>query len=135
ENEAISNSGSAKEGPLRLTSFYLGAVLGTRLFAVSNPLRIEHATDDMIANARQIAHASAAHQNNRVLLQIMAFTGDVRCHFDAVGQADAGYLPQSGVRLLRCHDLDLQADTAFLWTSRHGRVPRAAGLRQPRLAD
>src|ERR1051326_8114286 len=88
--------------------FSLGPVLGACLLAIGNALRIEDAADNVITHTGKVAHASAANQNDGVLLQVMAFTGDVGRDFNAVGQPDARYLAERGVRLLGRHDLDLQ---------------------------
>ena len=40
-------------------------------------LRVERAADDVVAHARQILHAAAADQHDRVLLQVVALAGDV----------------------------------------------------------
>src|SRR5690606_38825236 len=51
----------------------LGTVLGTRLLAVFHALQVERATHDVVANTGQILDTTAAHQNYRVLLQVVAF--------------------------------------------------------------
>src|SRR6516225_11204487 len=61
----------------------LGAVLGTALAAILDTLGVECAADDVIANAREILDASAADHHHRVLLQIVAFAGNVARHFKA----------------------------------------------------
>src|SRR4051794_19747522 len=58
----------------------LGAVFGTAPLAVLDPLGVEHAAQHMIAHAGKVAHTAAADQDHRVLLKIMAFTGDVADH-------------------------------------------------------
>ena len=66
---------------LSLTSA-LGAVLRTALLAVLDALRVEHAAQDVVAHARQVLHAAAADQHHRVLLQVVAFAGDVADDFE-----------------------------------------------------
>src|SRR5436305_4545754 len=66
----------------------LGAVLGARLPAVLDALRIEDAAKHMVANARKVAHTAAADQHDAVLLQVVAFAGDIADHFALIGQAD-----------------------------------------------
>src|SRR6266404_8727741 len=58
----------------------LRPVLGAGLFAVGNALGIEDAADNVIAHAGQIADAPAAHQHDRVFLEVVPFAGDVRGH-------------------------------------------------------
>src|SRR5258708_40110835 len=57
----------------RLTTFAFGAILGTSLFSVGDALGIEHAANDVITHARQVAHATAPDQHNRVLLKVVSF--------------------------------------------------------------
>src|SRR5262249_53017206 len=116
-------------------AFAFSAVLGAGLFAIGDALGIEHASNDVVAHARQIADAAATDKHDGVLLQVVAFTGDVGGDLDAVGQADAGHLAQRGVGLLGRHDLDLQTDALFLRAAVQGRMFRPAILLHARLAD
>src|SRR5436190_7920788 len=50
----------------------LGAVLRTALLAVGDARGVERAADDVIANAREILHAAAADEDDRVLLQVVS---------------------------------------------------------------
>src|SRR5258708_5741054 len=72
----------------------LGAIQGPALFAVLDALRVEHAADDVIANARKVLHAAAADQDDAVFLEIVAFAGNVREGFVAIGQANLRHLAQ-----------------------------------------
>src|ERR1700759_3065857 len=92
----------------------LGAVFRTALLAVLDALGIQHAAEDVVAHAGQVLDATAAYHDHRVLLQIMAFTGDVADHLEAVGQADLGDLAQRRVRLLRRRGVDARANAALL---------------------
>src|SRR3990170_1690501 len=58
----------------------LGAVLRTALLAVLDALRVEHAAEDVVADAGKILHAAAADEHHRVLLQVMALARDVTDH-------------------------------------------------------
>src|SRR5512142_3490573 len=51
----------------------LGAVERTALLAVLDALGVEHAADDVIADARKVLHAATADQHHRALLQVMTF--------------------------------------------------------------
>src|SRR5215210_5514358 len=84
----------------------LGAVLGAGLAAVLDALRVEHAAKHVVAHAGQVAHAAAADQHDAVLLQVVAFAGNVADHFALIGQADLGDLAQRRVRLLRRGRID-----------------------------
>ena len=66
-----------------------------------------------------------------MLLEVVAFTADVRGHLVAVGQAHTADLPQCGVRLLRGGGVDAGADAALL---RAGLKRRHVGLRGLTLA-
>src|SRR5665213_1711716 len=70
----------------------LGAVLRTALFAVLDRLRVEHAAQHVVAHARQVANAAAPDEHDRVLLQVVAFAGDVGNDFARGGQTDLGNL-------------------------------------------
>src|SRR3954468_18494369 len=113
----------------------LGAIERTALLAVLDALGVEHAADDMVAHARKILHAAAADQHHRVLLQVMAFAGNVGQRFETVGQAHLGDLAQRGVRLLRGRGVDAGADGALLRTLLQGRDLVALGLKAARLAN
>src|ERR1700751_472579 len=91
-----------------------GSVLGTTLLAVLDPLRIEHAAQDVIAHARQILDAAAADHDDRMLLQIVAFAGDIADDLETVGQPHLGDLAQRRIRLLRRRRVDARADPALL---------------------
>ena len=71
----------------------------------------------MIAHAGKILHAAAAHEHDRVLLQIVADAGNVSCNFNTIGQAGAGDLAQSGVRLLRRLRVNANAYASLFRTS------------------
>src|SRR5207237_757529 len=86
----------------------------TSLHATRNANRVERAADDVIANARQILHAAAANEHERVLLQVVADAGDVGRHLDAVRQPHARDFSQRRVRLLRGLGEDAHADAALL---------------------
>src|ERR1700749_4818201 len=92
----------------------LGAIEGPALLAVLHALRVEHAANDVVANARKVLHAAAADQNNRVLLKIVTLARDVGERFEAVGQTNLGHLAKGRVRLLRCRRIDARADGALL---------------------
>src|ERR671916_2154225 len=92
----------------------LRAVTAASLLAVADTLGVERAADDLVAHAREVLHAAAAHEHHRVLLQVVADTRDVGGHLDAAGQPDAGDLAQRRVRLLRRRRVDARADSATL---------------------
>src|SRR5579871_6018569 len=102
-----------------LLLFALGAVLGAALFTVRGSGRVESAANNVIANARQILDASAAHEHDRVLLQVVTDARDVRGDLFAVRQPHARHFAQRGVRLLRRDGLNLRANAAPLRIAAH----------------
>src|SRR5690606_6968712 len=92
----------------------LGAVFGTALLAVLDALGVEDAAQDVVAHARQILDAAAADHHHRVLLQIVALTGNVTDDLETVGEAHLRDLAKGRVRLLRGRRVDTRADTALL---------------------
>src|ERR1700712_2042290 len=84
----------------------LGAIERAALLAILDALGVQHAADDVVANARQILHAAAADQHDAVFLQVVAFAGNIREGFIAVGQANLRHLAKRRVRLLRGHGID-----------------------------
>src|SRR5262249_23659603 len=86
-----------------------GTVLGAGLPAFGNALAVEDAPDDMVADAGQVADASAPHQDDRVLLQVVPLAADVGGDLLAVGEPDSRHLAQRRVGLLGGHRLDLEA--------------------------
>src|SRR5437868_4326012 len=77
------------------------AVFRTTLTAVLYALRVEHAAQDVIADARKVLHAAPAYHDHRVLLQIMTLAGDVSDDLIAVGEAHLCDLAERRIRLLR----------------------------------
>src|SRR5699024_851864 len=61
---------------------------------------VERAAHNMVAHTGEILHTAAAHEHDRVLLEVVALTGDVGDDLEAVRQADLGDFPQRRVRLL-----------------------------------
>ena len=80
--------------------------------AIRDAGRVERAADDVIANTREILDASAADQDDAMLLQVVSDAGDVCRDLFAVGQTHTRNLTKRRVRLLRSNGLDLRADAA-----------------------
>src|SRR6478609_11523941 len=110
-------------GPLRGISalILLRAVTAAGLLAVLHALGVERAADDLVADTGKVLHPAAADEHDGVLLEVVAHARDVRRDLDAAGQAHAGDLAQSGVRLLRGGGVDAGADTASLGRTLEGR--------------
>src|SRR5579872_7333190 len=92
----------------------LRAVLRSSLHASLDADRVERAADDVVTDARQILHAAAADEHQRVLLEVVPDARDVGRHLDAVRQPHAGDLAKRGVRLLRRLGEDAHAHAALL---------------------
>src|SRR6202012_1262358 len=112
----ISRRSARRRRDIYIVSLFrpLGAIERAPLFAIFHALRVEHAADDVVANAGKILHAAAADEHNAVLLQVMAFAGDVTHDFVAVGQTNLRNLAQRGVRLLRRRRIDACAHATLL---------------------
>src|SRR5262250_360853 len=97
----------------------LGAVLRAALLTAGDTCGVEGAADDVIADARQVLHASAADHHDRVLLEVVPDARDVRRHLEPVRQPHARDFPESGVRLLRRGRVHADAHTPLLRTPLH----------------
>lgn len=64
----------------------------------------------MVADPRQILDSTSAYHNHRVLLEIMAFAGNICGYFLAVSETDSRHLAKSGVRFFRGNRENLNAD-------------------------
>src|SRR5579859_5056430 len=115
-------------GPLR-------AVLRTALATILDALRIEGAADDVVANAGKILHTTTADHDDRVLLKVMAFAGNVARHLEAVRQAHARDFTESRVRLLRGRRIDPGAHAALLRAGFERRDLVTGHLRRPGVPD
>src|SRR5450759_3407499 len=96
----------------------LRAVLRATLLAVADAGCVERAADDVVLDGREVLHAAAPDEHDRVLLEIVADPRDVGRDLHLVGEPDSGDLAKGRVRLLRRHRADLQADTALLGGTR-----------------
>src|SRR5690349_9405108 len=116
-------------GPLRGTSaLLLGAVAATGLLPVAHARGVEGAADDLVADARQVLHTATADEHDRVLLQVVALTGDVGRDLHAARQAHAGHLAERRVRLLRGVGVDAGAHTTTLRSALQRRRLALGGL-------
>jgi len=99
-----------------------GAVATTGLLAVTHTRGVERAADDLVANARQVLHTAASHEDDRVLLEVVANAGDVGRDLDARGQTHTRHLAKGRVRLLRGYRVDA------VHTPRRCGAPSGAGV-------
>src|SRR5207248_6044338 len=65
----------------------LRSVLRATLFSSLHAHRVERAADDVVADTREILHAAAANQDQRVLLQVVPDSGNVGGDLDPVRQS------------------------------------------------
>src|SRR5947209_5067437 len=87
----------------------LGAVARAGLLAVADAGGVERAPDDLVPDARQVAHPATAHQHDRVLLEVVPHARDVGRDFLAARQPHTSDLAQRRVRLLGCVRVDARA--------------------------
>src|SRR3984885_10069489 len=92
----------------------LRAVAAACLLPVADSLGVQGAADDLVADTRQVTDTAAADEHDRVLLEVVADTGDVGGHLDLAGEPDPGDLPERRVGLLRRGRIDARADSAAL---------------------
>ena len=78
----------------------LGTIAGAGTLAVLHGRTVVGTADDLVADAGQVAHTTAADEHDGVLLQVVALAGDVGRDLDAVDETHAGDLAQGGVGLL-----------------------------------
>ena len=70
-----------------------GPVLAATAPPTLNAFSVQSAADYVVAHTRQVLHATTAHQDYRVLLEVVAFAANVGINFNAVGQPHAANLP------------------------------------------
>src|SRR3989344_4878846 len=80
--------------------------------ALVDASRVELAAYYCVAQT-DVFHATAAHEHDRVFLQIVPFAGNVGGYFHAVGETDTRYLSDGGVRLPGGLCRNTGADTAL----------------------
>src|SRR5579859_2999488 len=113
----------------------LRAVAAARLLAVAHALGVQGATDDLVADPGQVPHPAAAHQHDRVLLQVVPDTRDVGGDLDLAGEPDPRHLAQGGVRLLGRGRINARAHAPALGAALQGRGRGLGYLVLAALAD
>src|SRR6476619_5786386 len=136
-NTGSTSIGRLGAGPLRGISalLLLRAVPAASLLAVLDTLRVERAANDLVADTGKVLHPAAADEHDGVLLEVVTHARDVRRDLDAAGQAHAGDLAQSGVRLLRGGGVDAGADASALRAALEGGRLGLRRLVAPAVAD
>src|SRR3954464_12559409 len=92
----------------------LDAVHRARLLAAGDTGGVQRATHDLVAHAREILDATATHEHDGVLLEVVALARDVSRDLDRARDAHAGDLAKRRVRLLRRGRVHARADAAAL---------------------
>src|SRR3954468_15762417 len=115
----------ARRGMLVLLRLH--AVLRAGLLAVGHPGGVERAADDLVADARKVLDAAAAHEHHGVLLEVVALARDVDRDLHRVGEPHTGHLAKRGVRLLRRRRVHARAHATPL-RSGHALLTTLAGL-------
>ncbi len=106
-----------------LVARLLRAVLRPSLPAVLHTGRVKRTTNNVVLYTWEVLHTTAPHEHNRVLLQVVALSGNVGRDLIPVGEADTRHLPKRRVRLLRSGRVHPGADPSALWASfQSGRV-------------
>src|ERR1700687_3723929 len=95
----------------------LGAIFRAPLLAVLNTGGIERPANHVIAHAGKILYAAAAHEHDRVLLQVVADPGNVSGDFNAVCQAGARDFSQRGIGFLGRLRVDTNTNAALFRAS------------------
>src|SRR3546814_11841180 len=73
----------------------------TTLFRSFNTLQVERTAHDVVTHTWQVFYTTTTYKNDRVLLQVVAFTADIRNDFETVGKTYLGDFTQSRVRFFR----------------------------------
>ena len=86
----------------------LDAVLRTADTSFFNSIGVQGTSHHVVTHTWQIFHTTTTHQNNAVLLEIVALIRNVSDHLIAIGEAHFGNLTHGRVGLLwsTSHDLD-----------------------------
>src|SRR5699024_2634086 len=113
----------------------LGSVAAAGLLTALDSLGVEGAADDLVTHTREVLHTTAADEHDRVLLQVVALTGDVRGDLDLARELHTGALAECGVRLLGSGRVHTGAHAAPLRAAPEGRRRVLRGLVLPSLAD
>jgi len=92
----------------------LGAVFRSSLLAISHADRIQCSPNHVIPHTGKILHATPTDEHNRVLLQVMSNTRDVRRYLNSVRKTHSRDLSKRRVRLLRSLCIDARAHPPLL---------------------
>jgi len=71
----------------------------------------------VVTNTRKVLYTTAADEHDRVLLQVVSFTGDVSVDLFSVAETYTSNLTHSGVRFLRGSSVNPKAYATLLRAS------------------
>ena len=91
-----------------------GPVFGASLAARVDSGGVESAANDMISDAREVFHPTAANEHYGVLLEVMPFTPDVCRDLEAISQSNTSDLTERRIRLLRSRGVYARAYSPLL---------------------
>ena len=80
--------------------------------------RVQYSANNMITNSRQIRNPTATDHHDRMFLQIMPDSGNIRRHFHSVGKPDPGNLSKRRIWFFGSGCGNLDADAALEGTVR-----------------
>ena len=103
-------------GLLLLSLRTLCTILRTALCTVCDTCGIQSTTNDVITYTGEVLNTTTTYQYDRVFLQVVALSWDVRVHFLLVCQTHTGNFSHCRIRLLRCCSIDTNAYTTTLGT-------------------
>ena len=92
----------------------LSAVLAAGLHSLRNAGRVQCATDDVVSYTGQVLNSSSADKDNAMLLQVVAYAGNIAGDLDTVGKTDSGDFTERRVGLLGSGRLYNRADASLL---------------------
>src|SRR5262249_49624894 len=87
-------------------------IAAARHISLGDRARVEATAHDLVANVN-VLHATCAHDDDRVLLEAMAFARDVGGNFLPIGESHTSYFADGRVRLARRHRRHFGANPAF----------------------
>ena len=90
-----------------------GTIFASLLTASLNPRTIQHSSDNVISNTRQVLYPSSSYHYHRVLLKIMPYSGDICRYLHTISQSDTSNFSQSRVRLLGGNRSYLKTNTSL----------------------
>lgn len=105
----VGRAGHGVFTPRKLTS-----VLGARLDTPSHTIEVKSTADDLVTKTTQVLGTSSTDEHDRVVLEVVALSGDVGNGELSGRETDTSYLTNSRVGLTRLGSVDFCTDTLLL---------------------